>query len=139
MKSNIKYFINSYVKIELEENSDASIKFLYKNNSECCIINKFNNIIDNILYERDLFLISDKDTVIYIYFSINKTKSKIFYFNKENKNKKLILFNNDCYFKLSHSLDISYENYYSFNSLKLQDLTSIIEIEQPFQYDILNK
>ena len=82
LKSNIKYFINSYVKIELEENSDASIKFLYKNNSECCIINKFNNIIDNILYERDLFLISDKDTVIYIYFSINKTKSKIFYLRK---------------------------------------------------------
>ena len=86
---------------------------------------------------KDLFLIADHDTVIYVYYPIDKKTSKIFYFNEENKDKKLILFSSDCYNKFSHCVDISYENYYSFESLNLKEISSIIEVEQPSQY-ILN-
>ena len=137
LKANKKYFINSYVKILLEEKSDTSIKILYKNNTECCIINKLNNIFENELYDKDLFLIADHDTIIYIYYPIDKAKTKIFYFNEENKDKKLILFSSDCYGIFKHCVDISFENYYSFESLNLKELSSIIEVEQPSKY-ILN-
>ena len=119
--ANKRYFIRSYCKILLEENSDAKIKVYDLNNTEIYTIDK-NNSFENIDYNKLLFLKSDKNDLIYIYQQINEN-SKIFEPQKANNNSVLILSSSDCaYDKLEYTNDYGFNNYISFN----QPLTELV-------------
>ena len=113
--ANKTYFIRSYIKILLEENSDSQISVYNLNNIEIYKINKTNPIFENFNYDKKLFLKSDKDSLIYVYHKI-KENIKLFPHEKNN-NKVLVLFTYDCENKkLKYITDFSFENYRPINS-----------------------
>ena len=113
--ANKTYFIRSYIKILLEENSDSQISVYNLNNIEIYKINKTNPIFENFNYDKKLFLKSDKDSLIYVYHKI-KENIKLF-LHEKNNNKVLVLFTSDCENKkLKYITDFSFENYRPINS-----------------------
>ena len=120
--ANKRYFIRSYVKILLDENSDAQIKVYDLNNTEIYTINK-DNSFENKDYNKLLFLKTDKNTIIYIY-HYAEDDSKIFEYPKDINNSIFILFSSDCENnKLEYSSDLGYKNYASYN-LELTKLSN---------------
>jgi len=116
-----RYLIRSYVKIILEENSDANIKVYDFNNNDVFIMNKTNLVFENINSSKSLFLKSDKDNLIYIYY-YTKKNLKIFDHSKNNNSSILILFSSDYENnKLKYSTDIGFKNYIPF-TMKFSEL-----------------
>ena len=112
--ANKKYFIRSYIKILIDENSDTKIKVYDLNNTEIYTINK-NNSFENIDYNKLLFIKSDKDVLIYIYHHI-KENAKSFEVPNNFDNSLLILSRADCENNnLEYSIDIGFKNYKSSN------------------------
>ena len=116
---NKKYYMISNVTILLEENSDAEIKIYDLNDSEIYSLNKNNPTFENKIYNKTLYLKSNIDTLIYIYYQI-KENSKNF-INQKNDNI-LIILSSDCRDKkLKYCIDNGFENYIP-NELNLIDL-----------------
>ena len=114
--NNKKYFLNSYMKIILEENSEAKIKVFDLNNNDIFTIDKNNPIFENINHNKTLFLKSDKDTYINNFHEIGENSKNFEHANIYNKSL-LIIFSSDCQNnQLKYSSDIGFINYSSFNS-----------------------
>ena len=113
------YYIFSNVTILLEENSNSIIKVYDINNTLIGSIENNNPIFENKNYNKTLYLKSDKNTIIYIYYHIKENSRNIINNKKDNV---LILFSSDCeYNKLKYCFDNGFENYMPFN-LDLKDL-----------------
>ena len=140
--ANKTYFIRSYIKIYLEDNSDSQIIIYDLNNTEIYKINKTNQIFENFNYNKKIFLKSDKDCLIYIFHKI-KENSRLFVHQKNNSNNILVLFASDCENnELNYISDFGSENYMPLN-LELRELSdnqisinSIINDEIKIQNDI---
>ena len=135
--ANKKYFIRSYIKILIDENSDTKIKVYDLNNTEIYTINK-NNSFENIDYNKLLFIKSDKDVLIYIYHHI-KENAKSFEVPNNFDNSLLILSRADCENNnLEYSIDIGFKNYKSSNLelMKLYESKEIIHLEEITKYKI---
>ena len=119
--ANKKYFIFSSLKILLEENSDANIKITDLYNTHYSSINQSNPTLEYKHYNKSLVLISDKNTLIYIYHPTDTDYSRQIMIPK-NKNGKVLLYNSDFnYYKMKYTLDFGFENYISLN-LNFKDL-----------------
>ena len=124
--ANKRYFIRSYIKILIDENSDAKIKVYDLNNTEIYTIDK-NNSFENIDYNKLLFIKSDKDVLIYIYHYLEENLN-CFEVPKNINNSLLILFRSDCENNdLKYGLDIGFKNYSSSN-LELMEIYESKEI-----------
>ena len=118
--NNKKYYMNSFVKILLEENSDAKLKVFDLNDTEIAIIDKNNNTFESKIYNETLYLKSDKDTLIYIYHHIKKHSKN--FVNQTKDNNILIIFSSDCRDSdLKYCIDNGFENYLP-NELNLINL-----------------
>ena len=131
--SNKKYFLINDLKILLDENSNANIKLMDINNTVISTINKDHPILDRIYYNKVLFLVSDRDALIYIYHGIN-AKSRTITISK-NKKGKFLLANRDCgNYELEYTLDFGFENYtavglkfnkfYSYSGITILNITN---------------
>ena len=131
--SNKKYFLINDLKILLDENSNANIKVMDINNTVISTINKDHPILDRIYYNKVLFLVSDRDALIYIYHGIN-AKSRTITISK-NKKGKFLLANRDCgNYELEYTLDFGFENYtavglkfnkfYSYSGITILNITN---------------
>ena len=128
---NKRYYILSYIKILIDENSDAKIKVYDINNTEIYTFDK-NNSFENINYNKMLFIKSDTDVLIYIYHHI-EDNLKSFELPKNNNNSFLILFRSDCENNnLEYITDFGFNNYASSNLelTKLYDNQYIIPFKQ---------
>ena len=106
---NNNYYMTSYVTILLDENSDAIIKVYDLNNTEISTVDKNNPSFENKIYNKTLYLKSDKDTLIYIYHHI-KENSKNFIDQKNDTI--LIIVSCDCRdSNLKYCIDNGFENY----------------------------
>jgi len=107
--SNRKYFFISYIKILLEENSNAIIKIYDFNDTIIYSLDKNNPTFENEIYNRSLYLKSSKDTLIYIYHHMNE-KSKNYI--KEKKDDIFIILSSDCKdSNLKYCFDNGFINY----------------------------
>ena len=121
INANRKYFFVSYVKILLEENSDAIITIYDFDDTAIYNMDKNNPIFENIIYNRSLYLKSNKDTLIYIYHHV-KEKSKNFI--KDKKDDIFILLTSDSRGnELYYCFDNGFINYMP-NELNLTRLTN---------------
>ena len=120
LRANRRYIIDTYLKILLEENSNANIVVTDTNNKLIYTINKNNPILENKIYtDKPLFLNSDKDVLIFIYHHIKSNQRNIIF--PKNGDGKLILFKDDCYAKMNYLLGLGFENYIPFD-LTLKDM-----------------
>jgi hypothetical protein len=102
--------MNTFVKILLEENSDAKIKVYDLNDTEIATVDKNNPSFENKIYNKTLYLKSDKDALIYVYYHI-KEHSRNFV-NQTKEDNTLIIFSSDCRDnKLKYCIDNGFENY----------------------------
>ena len=107
---NKNYYMNTFVKILLEENSDAKIKVYDLNDTEIATVDKNNPSFENKIYNKTLYLKSDKDALIYVYYHI-KEHSRNFV-NQTKEDNTLIIFSSDCRDnKLKYCIDNGFENY----------------------------
>ena len=107
---NKNYYMNTFVKILLEENSDAKIKVYDLNDTEIATVDKNNPLFENKIYNKTLYLKSDKDALIYVYYHI-KEHSRNFV-NQTKEDNTLIIFSSDCRDnKLKYCIDNGFENY----------------------------
>ena len=126
--ANKKYFIKSYIKIILEDNSDAKIIIYDLNNNEIFSLDKNNYEFENINYNKSLFMKSDKDSLIYIYHPV---KEKLKYFkHPKNLDSVLILNSSDCdNNKLTYFSEFGFSNYLPLNSnINLKNLSNSTNI-----------
>ena len=122
LKANRRYIIDTYLKIILVENSEANIVVTDTNNQYIFTINKNNTIFENKIYtNKSLFLVSDKDVLLFIYHQIDKNSRNIVY--PKDGEGKLILFRSDCYSTMKYTLDFGFENYIP-SYLSLKDMES---------------
>ena len=122
LKANRRYIIDTYLKIILVENSEANIVVTDTNNQYIFTINKNNSIFENKIYtNKSLFLVSDKDVLLFIYHHIDKNSRNIVY--PKDGEGKLILFRSDCYSTMKYTLDFGFENYIP-SYLSLKDMES---------------
>ena len=120
--ANKRYLIRSYMKIILEENSDAKIKVYDLNNTERYTIDNNNSLFANVDVNKSLILKSDKDVLIYLYHYM-EGYSRIFEYPKNNNNTFLVLFTSDCrYNKLEYKTDFGFQNYTT--NMELTELSS---------------
>ena len=106
-----RYLIRSYMIILLEENSEAVITINYLNGTQIYSLDKNNNKFENKNFNQLVFITSDKDALIYVYYNI-KNNSKNFVENKNDLNSELILFSSDCENnKLKYISDFGFEKY----------------------------
>ena len=102
--------MNTFVKILLEENSDAKIKVYDLKDTEIATLDKNNPSFENKIYNKTLYLKSDKDALIYVYYHI-KEHSRNFV-NQTKEDNTLIIFSSDCRDnKLKYCIDNGFENY----------------------------
>ena len=107
---NKSYYMNTFVKILLEENSDAKIKVYDLNDTEIATVDKNNPLFETKIYNKTLYLKSDKDALIYVYYHI-KEHSRNFV-NQTKEDNTLIIFSSDCRDnKLKYCIDNGFENY----------------------------
>ena len=117
--ANKKYFMVTYVTIVLEENSDSIIKVYDFDNNEIDIIDKNKPVFENKNYNKALFLKSDKDTLIYIYYLVKENARS---FSNQKDNNILILLRSDCeYDQFKYCFDNGFDNYSPLN-LELKEL-----------------
>ena len=120
--ANKRYLIRSYMKIILEENSDAKIKVYDLNNTERYTIDNNNSLFANVDVNKSLILKSDKDVLIYLYHYM-EGYSRIFEHPKNNNNTFFVLFTSDCrYNKLEYKTDFGFQNYTT--NMELTELSS---------------
>ena len=107
---NKNYYMNTFVKILLEENSDAKIKVYDLNDTEIATVDKNNPLFENKIYNKTLYLKSDKDALIYVYYHIKKHSRN--FVNQTKEDNTLIIFSSDCRDnKLKYCIDNGFENY----------------------------
>ena len=96
LRANKRYIIDTYLKVLLDENSEANIIVTEINNEYIYTINKTNPIFENKIYTNSsVLLVSDKDALLFIYHHLDEKKQKNIVFPKNGEGK-LILFNEDC-------------------------------------------
>ena len=109
ISSNRKYYFISSVKILLEENSDAIITIYDFDDTVIYTLDKNNPTFENEIYNRSLYLKSNKDTLIYIYHHIKENSKN---FIKEKKDDIFIILSSDCRdSSLNYCFDNGFINY----------------------------
>ena len=133
---NRRYLIINYLKILIEDNSDANIIITDIDDNYIYTINKTYPIFENKIYNiKTLYLISDKDTLLYIYHQI-KNSAKNFVFPKNNENK-ILLVKSDCEEnEMNYNFDSGFENYIPLNlTLKKLEATFLLVNTSSFKYN----
>ena len=121
---NKKYYMNTFVTILLEENSDAIMKIYDLKDTEIATVDKNNPTFENQIYNETLYLKSDKDTLIYVYYHIKEKHSKNFV-NQTKDDNILIIISSDCRDSLvKYCIDNGFENY-------VPKGLNLINLEQP--------
>ena len=134
IQANKKYILKSGTKIILEKSMDANIKLYNYNSEEIFTLNKENYTFEN--EKENVKLISDKNTVIYLYYKIkNDSKLYQFQFKREYVNKKVFIIQKD-YAGTKYYYGYGYENYESIKKYELK-FDNIMKIYNPYQNQIL--